>query len=900
MRTLLWLWLLCLCPGLLWADMPPAHPSFDWTTLSLPDDPGLGRQPGLSGHFAGHTDGLLLIGGGTNFPGEGPAYGGRKHFYSTVYPLRPDGHGGYEWLPAQDLGYAVGHAACFSTPKGLVVAGGLDTLGGLRKVVRLRMPEGSALQVESLPDLPVAVSDAAFGRLGSSLVIAAGLQDGKPSAATWVLDLSRQGQPDFGWRKGADMPGPARQMPASGVQNAGDAHRLYLFGGFRPEGAQVFADAWSYDLQQDAWRQEADICLPDGAPLGMNAASVLPWGANHLLCIGGANREIFGAALNREQMLRRALQAGNTQLADSLKAAAKDYLLQPEQAFHFHGRIMAYHTVTRRWIALEDYPFAPPAVGVALAWQDRLWMIGGERKPGVRNPMLYVGHYAPPVDFGWLNYAVLSVYLLLMLGVGFYFMRRTRTAEEFFKAGGRIPWWAAGISIFATSLSAITFMAIPAKTYTTDWRYLPMTVSILMVAPLVIRWYLPFFRRLQVTSAYEYLELRFNLGVRLLSSALFIVFMVARIAIVLYLPSLALSTVTGMDIDLCILLMSLITIVYCTMGGVEAVIWGDVLQGGILVGGALLSLAYLVLASGGPAEMVRLAGDADKFHAFDFALDWQRPTFWVVFLGAGLANSLISYTSDQTLIQRYMTTASEGQARKGIWLNGLLSLPVLLVFYLIGTGLYTFYGLHPERLEVGLHNADGIFPYFMVQELPAGIAGLLIAAVFAATMSTISSNINSVSTALATDFFGRLGRGLSDRTLLRIGQAGGVFAGLAGALIALALVRMDIKSFFDEFNTIIGLLTSGLGGLFAMGIFMPRVHGRGALVGLLGSTALLLYLRELGTVNFMLYGLVGLASCMLLGWVASLLLPAPRRPLAGLTWKHRHLQTKKEAAFQDR
>ena len=159
------------------------------------------------------------------------------------------------------------------------------------------------------------------------------------------------------------------------------------------------------------------------------------------------------------------------------------------------------------------------------------------------------------------------------------------------KGGGRIPWWAAGISIYATMLSAITYMAYPAKTFATNWTYYPMLVTILIVSFPVIRYYLPFFRRLNVTSAYEYLEHRFNAPLRLMASALFIIFMVARMALVLYLPSLALTAVTGIDIYICIVLMALITIVYCTMGGVEAVVWGDVVQGIILVGGAFLAIA---------------------------------------------------------------------------------------------------------------------------------------------------------------------------------------------------------------------------------------------------------------------------------------------------------------------
>ena len=200
-------------------------------------------------------------------------------------------------------------------------------------------------------------------------------------------------------------------------------------------------------------------------------------------------------------------------------------------------------------------------------------------------------------------------------------------ADDFFKGGGRIPWWAAGISIYATMLSAITYMAYPAKAYATDWTYYPMLVTILLVSFPVIRYYLPFFRRLNVTSAYEYLERRFNAATRLMASALFIVFMVARMALVLYLPSLALTAVTGIDLYICIILMAVVTILYCTMGGVEAVVWGDVVQGFILVGGAIFAVAYLVLnTEGGVGGFVDLGAAADKFRLFDWSWDYRSAT----------------------------------------------------------------------------------------------------------------------------------------------------------------------------------------------------------------------------------------------------------------------------------
>lgn len=543
-----------------------------------------------------------------------------------------------------------------------------------------------------------------------------------------------------------------------------------------------------------------------------------------------------------------------------------------------NGKYCTYHTVTGQW---DNQGFQADATEntIVSKWNDAYVMLN--------NGTIEKVSFINKVNFGWLNYGVLAIYLLLMIGVGFYFSRKAATSDQFFKGGGQIPWWAAGISIFATTLSAITFMAIPAKTYTTNWLYFPMSFSILIVAPIVIRWYLPFFRGLKLTSAYEYLEKRFNVTVRLVSSTLFIIFMVTRIGIVLYLPSVALSTVTGIDLIVCILLMSLVTIVYSTMGGVEAVVWGDVIQGGILVFGALISAVYLIVETGGFGETISIAMSADKFKMLDFSFDFTQPTFWVIFFGAGIANSVITYTSDQTIVQRYLTTADMAKTKSSIWLNGLISLPVLVLFYFIGTALFSFFHVHPELLPTTMSNAEGIFPYFIVNELPAGVAGLLIAAIFAATMSTLSSNINSASTAITVDFAKRIFPKLSDKKQVNTARISGVVVGVLGTVLAIELSLMDIKSFFDEFNTFIGLLTSGLGGLFAIGIFMPRVRGYAALSALLVSVGILIWLKSNSPINFMLYGLIGIVLSMVLALIFSYIFPEKPKNLTGLTWSHR-------------
>ena len=548
-----------------------------------------------------------------------------------------------------------------------------------------------------------------------------------------------------------------------------------------------------------------------------------------------------------------------------------------------------YHTITDTWVAEPGSPLlARAGAGVVQVGADWI-VVGGEEKPGVRSAAVTSMQMAFTPSFGWLNWTVLVAYLLGMVALGYYFMRRESGADDFFKGGGRIPWWAAGISIYATMLSAITYMAYPAKAYATDWTYYPMLVTILLVSFPVIRYYLPFFRRLNVTSAYEYLERRFNATTRLMASALFIVFMVARMALVLYLPSLALTAVTGINLYICIVLMALVTILYCTMGGVEAVVWGDVVQGIILVGGALFAVGYLVLGTeGGVAGFVELGSEAGKFRLFDWSLDYRSATFWVIILG-GMANNLISYTSDQTVIQRYLTTKDERSARRSILMNGIMSVCVSIAFFAIGAGLYTFFKTHPAELDYTMQKADTIFPFFMMSQLPQGLAGLLIAAIFAATMSTISSNINSVATAFSVDFYRRWRPWATDRQTLSVARRTCLVAGLLGMGIALLMATWEILSLLDFFQEILGLLSSGLGGLFLMGIFFPRIGGRAALCGFLAGVAAVFVVRAFTPVSFLLYGFIGMAVSVAVAWLLSFLMREETN-LEGLTWQTRRAE----------
>jgi SSS family transporter len=361
--------------------------------------------------------------------------------------------------------------------------------------------------------------------------------------------------------------------------------------------------------------------------------------------------------------------------------------------------------------------------------------------------------------------------------------------------------------------------------------------------------------------------------------------MVARTALVLFLPSLALTTVTGIDIFICIILMGVITIIYCTMGGVEAVIWGDVIQGLVLMGGAILAVIFLVSGTeGGINRLIDITIEHEKMKTFNMVFSFTSATFWVVLLG-GLANNLISYSSDQTVIQRYLTTRDEKSAGKSILMNGVLSIVISLVFYFIGTALFAFYKTNPDQLNISMENPDSIFPHFIMTRMPQGIAGIMIAAIFAATMSTVSSSINSLSTAFTTDFYKRIIKGKLDNHYLYIARIAGIILGSISVVLALLMAMWNILSLFDYFNYILGLLASGLGGLFFMGIFFPKIRGNAAITGFIGGFLTVLMVKMYTDIHLMLYGFIGMASSVLIGLIVSNILPEKPGSLIGLTYK---------------
>lgn len=480
-------------------------------------------------------------------------------------------------------------------------------------------------------------------------------------------------------------------------------------------------------------------------------------------------------------------------------------------------------------------------------------------------------------SFGILNYVVLFGYLLAMMLVGVYFSKRQKTADDYFRGGGRIPGWAAGVSVFATTLSSITFMSIPAKAFTTDWTFILGQYLVIAILPVVFYFYIPFFRKLKVTSAYEYLEARFDVRSRLFASLSFMMFNIGRIAIITYLTVLALRPFIGIDPIVLVLLISVMCIIYTWMGGIEGVIWTDVIQGLLLSGSAVLIFIVICFkVQGGFGEIFTVTQHADKFFpASQFRWSWTESTVPVLMIGFLFAN-IQQFTASQDVVQRYIVTDSIEETKKTLLTNAKLIAIIPIFFFAIGSALFVYYKQNPGLLPAGF-NIGGILPLFVVTEMPTGIAGLIIAAIFAAAQSSISSSLNSISSCFNSDIYQRLSsKKRTPENSMRMAKLVILIAGLFSSAATVWLVMANESEIWDAFNSLIGLMGGPMTGLFMLGIFCKRANAGSATLGIVVSIVVVLFARYATDLNFFFYGVVGCLSVVISGVIfAPLFASAP-------------------------
>ena len=822
---------------------------FKWDELpSLPD------PIGVAGPFSGVSNGALIVAGGANFS-EKQWGEGEKVWHDRIFVLEP---GREQWRSGFKLPHPLAYGVSITTDFGLICIGGSDSRKAYKTVLFLEWIDG-VIKTTRLPDLPEPRAAAAGALLNNTIFIAGGQTGSVETEVTntfWKLELpgKKTGEnkwENLQWQALEPLPGEPRAQAIAAVQDG----RFYLFSGFtlelgsdRNQKRKYLNDAYCYH-RKEGWKCIADVPRPAVA-----AASAISYGESHILVFGGHD-------------------GVNDHLISTLK----------DKWPGFSRDILAYHTITDTWVKMGTMPVGVVTTS-AVSWLDKIVIPSGEIRPRIRTNRIFQAAVSPKkASFGALNIALLTIYLVTLVAMGFYFSKREKTTADFFVGDRRVPWWAAGVSIFGTHLSSISFMAIPAKVYATDWTYFVGMVCIVLVQPIIVYFYLPFFRRLNITSAYEYLEKRFNVAVRLIGSLSFIIFQIGRMTIILFLPALALSAVTGINIYICIVVMGVLSTLYTFLGGIEAVIWTDVLQVVVLVGGALMSLVIILLSvEGGTSRIVEMGLADGKFNWFNMGWDFTAPVLCVIFIG-GIFQNIVSFSADQSIIQRYLTTRDEKTAAGAIWTNAVMVLPVSCIWFILGTSLYVFYKTHPQLLDLTL-KTDQTFPLFIAQQLPDGIVGLVIAGLFAASMSTVDSGLNSTSTVIVTDFYYRIKHTDNDLTCLRLARLLIVILGVVVTCTALWMAaNREVMSLWDAYMAVLGLLMGSLAGLFALGIFTRRVKGIGALIGAVGGAVVLFLVQRYTGMHFYMYAAIGITACFVIGYGISLVIPEKGKSTDGLT-----------------
>ncbi|AQQ09682.1 Na(+)/glucose symporter [Sedimentisphaera cyanobacteriorum] len=453
------------------------------------------------------------------------------------------------------------------------------------------------------------------------------------------------------------------------------------------------------------------------------------------------------------------------------------------------------------------------------------------------------------------DWVILALYFVLTMGIGFYFYRKSRSVEGFTAASRALPGWACGLSIFATYLSSISFLGLPGKSFGGNWNPFVFSLSIPVATWIAVKFFLPYYRKTGEVSAYAHLEHRFGTWARMYASFFYVLTQLARMGVVMYLMALPLSVLLGKDIRLIILFTGLSVTVYSFVGGIAAIIWADALQAIVLMVGAIAcSVMMLMNMPEGPGQVFEIAAANDKFSLGSFGPSLTNATFWVV-LVYGVVINLQNFGIDQSYIQRYIASKNTKEARKSIWLGGLLYLPVSAVFFFIGTQLYAYYQTHPEYMQevrytvaeqqllrenVSENDADfkerleeraetvtvsemgdKVFPHFIGKQLPVGVTGLLIAAIFAAAMSTVSTSLNSSATLITTDWYQRfINKKHTERQSMLAIYTATILWGLLGTGTALLLV--NITSALDAWWTLAGIFGGGMLGLFLLGLISRR------------------------------------------------------------------------------
>ncbi len=430
----------------------------------------------------------------------------------------------------------------------------------------------------------------------------------------------------------------------------------------------------------------------------------------------------------------------------------------------------------------------------------------------------------------------LSIFILYLVGIvlfGSSFYKKNKTASSFTLGNNNIPSWVITMSIFATFVSSISYLALPGQAYMTNWNAFAFSLSIPIASLMAVRFFVPLYRKVNSPSAYTYLEQRFGPWAKTYASVMYLMTQLMRAGTILFLLALPLHVLLGWNITTIIIITGFSVMVYSLLGGIQAVVWTDAIQAIILIAGALVCAIILIFSMPeGPGQLFEIAAESNKFSLGSFKSSLTSSTFWVVII-YGLFINLQNYGIDQNYIQRYMTSGSEKAAKRSALWGGMLYVPVSAMFLFIGTSLFSYYSAKTGGLPAGIEG-DKVFPYFIVNQLPVGLTGLLIASIFAAGMSTVSTSLNSSATVILTDFtkLSKDDPATAKKSMKILYVSSLIFSILS---IGIAVAMINVQSALDAWWKLASIFSGGMLGLFLLGYFAPKVKSKGAVIGVIAG-----------------------------------------------------------------
>lgn len=816
-------------------------------------------------YFEWHENGAVFDG-----QAEGRAYttvgssvfaiGGRDaagKLLDEVQILQRDENGDYEVHHAK-LSQPVAFAGVTAQDGKIYLAGGLSPEGITDRVIELEWVDGALTESELLP-LPEPLMLAGVTTHRSTvyryLYVVGGLtalNAEQASDVVYELPIAQGDGIEIQWSEATVMPFGGRIAPV--VYET--YNEVVVLGGYRMEPGQKLVPTnttWGYSrIPRDGhvhagWEERADFYTSIAAP----AASKT--GQSHLTLVGGN-------------------QASGT-LPQLIGGSFPQDLLDG---------VWAFHDPTDTWNQIGQSSI--PASGGALLQingESYLWVDAADAQ-GEVVPAVAMDFLRTTKTVSWIDWTVIGLYFAVVAWIGYIFARKNKDASTFALGNRNVKWWASSISMMATGVSTISFMAIPALVacigMATTGPVIFMLFGVVMSAFLTY----PLLRRLKITSTYEYVEQRFGLGLRLFGSFnSIIVQMMGRIGIVVMLPALAISTMTGIDPWISILTMGFVTTIYSTAGGFEAVIWTDVVQGVLMIAGfaAIGVLAYAGI-NGGLGTFIDYGRSMDRFNFFITEWDVRIPMIWFAIFGFII--QFMAFASDQATAQRVLSIPIK-DVRKLAFLSGGFGMGIAYMAAAVGMGLFAFFKSNPEVLSPVMKN-DQMVPLFIVSQVPVGVSGLLLATLFAASMSTISSSVNVCAVLFGEDFYKRFRKNASSKEEMRVMQVISLLSGAIGTGMALWLLSMDMPTLWESFMRIMAYVGGGYVGVFILGMFTRRTHELGAICGVLVSFGMAYYINNAHfSVHWSALSVFVVMSCIITGYVFSLVIPWKRKDLTGLT-----------------